>query len=358
MLKFLKRYQKYTLPVLALCILCITIVASIHRNSPQEQLQQPETTQSAGSSSAVSTAVQTHSQPDTAATTVPTAVTVAPSSQTAAPPTEEETTVPPTEEETTAPPTETEPTQPPTEAPTAPPTTAPTEPPTEATTAPTEPPVTYQEVDETVYALRTANIRSLPGKENKKLGSLQWGESIQRTGIGSNGWSRVIYNGQVGYMYSSYLSTTKPIGYEVGTSGLTQLQEAVLKVINSGKVATKLGYCQAWVADVYYKAGTGPRASRCCANHAGAEWGVSDDWSTIQVGATVYGYSNSVYGHVGIYIGDGMVAHNIGYLQIDTLEYWIEHYNGQCWGWNGGYNLTGKSTYDCKDSGAFMKAKH
>lgn len=346
MSEFLKRYQKYILLCLALCLLCIAIVAVIDRSKPQEELQQTVATQATKNTTAatalhtVSTTVPSTSLPSADATTMPTTVTTVPTLQTTQPPTEEETTLPPTEAETTQP------------------TTVPTEPSTEATTAPTEPKVTYREVDETVYALRQANIRALPGKENKKLGSLEWGESIRRVGIGSNGWSMVIYDGQVAYMYSSYLSTQKPTGYEVGASGLTEHQEAVLSVINAGKVATKLGYCQAWVADVYYKAGTGPRSSRCCATHAGAEWGVSEDWSTIQVGAAVYGYSSSVYGHVGIYIGNGMVAHNVGHLKIDTLEYWIEHYNGQCWGWNGGYNLTGKSTYNCKSYGSFMVGKH
>lgn len=345
MSEFIKRYQKYILLCLALCLLCVTVVSVIDRSRPEDQLQQSIPTQNTVKTAAATTrpTIQTESQStgqtDADGTAVPTEMTTVPTSQPTQPVTEVET-QPPTQEETTQP------------------TTVPTEPPTEATTAPTEPKVTYREVDETVYALRQANIRSLPGKENKKLGSLEWGESIRRIGIGSNGWSKVIYDGQVAYMYSSYLSTKKPTGYEVGTSGLTEHQEAVLAVINSGKVATKLGYCQAWVADIYYKAGTGPRSSRCCANHAGAEWGVSDDWSTIQVGATVYGYSNGVYGHVGIYIGDGLVAHNIGYLKIDTLEYWVEHYNGKCWGWNGGYNLTGKSIYNCKSYGSFMVGKH
>lgn len=345
MSEFIKRYQKYILLCLALGLLCTAIVAVIDRSRPQEELQQPVTTQSTGSTTVATTSPATlptmhsTSQPTADETTMPTAVTAVPTLQPTQPSTGEQTVQPDTEE-------------------TMQPTTAPTEPPTEVTTAPTQPKVTYQEVDETVYALRSVNIRALPGKENEKLGSLAWGESIRRVGIGSNGWSKVIYDGQIGYMYSSYLSTKKPVSYETGASGLTKYQEAVLSVIDSGKVATKVGYCQAWVADVYYKAGTGPRSSRCCATHAGAEWGVSDDWSTIQVGAAVYGYSNSVYGHVGIYIGDGKVAHNVGYIKIDTLEYWIQHYNGQCWGWNGGYNLTGNSLYNCKSYGSFMTGKH
>ena len=65
-------------------------------------------------------------------------------------------------------------------------------------------------------------------------------------------------------------------------------------------------------------------------------WAVSSDFSQIPVGATVYGYSSSKYGHVGIYIGNGMVAHNIGEIKIQSLESWIKTYKGFAWGWENG----------------------
>lgn len=144
---------------------------------------------------------------------------------------------------------------------------------------------------------------------------------------------------------------------ELDTSTLTTKQMAIISVIENNQIATRKGYCQAWVADVYMYAQTGTRASKCCANHAGEAWGVSNNWGDIQVGATVYGYSSSQYGHVGIYIGNGMVAHNIGYLKVESLERWVKTYNGQCWGWNGGYNLSGNSAYNCKPAGTFMQGR-
>ncbi len=140
-------------------------------------------------------------------------------------------------------------------------------------------------------------------------------------------------------------------------SGLTNRQQQVLAAVNSPSIAAVKGRCQAWVADVYQAALGGGRSSQCCANHAGEAWGVSKEWSEIQVGATVYGYSSSIYGHVGIYIGNGMVAHNIGYVKVQSLESWLNTYNGQCWGWNGGVNLTGNSKYNCEAAGTFMKGK-
>ena len=56
-------------------------------------------------------------------------------------------------------------------------------------------------------------------------------------------------------------------------------------------------------------------------------WAVSSDFSQIPVGATVYGYSSSKYGHVGIYIGE---------IKIQSLESWIETYKGFAWSWENG----------------------
>ena len=93
------------------------------------------------------------------------------------------------------------------------------------------------------------------------------------------------------------------------------------------------GYCQAWVADVY-QAVTGRRGSAHCALCAADMWAVSDDWSKIQVGATVYGYASNPFGHVGIYIGNGKVIHNLsGTVKIQSLESWVKDFKGFAWGW-------------------------
>ena len=136
------------------------------------------------------------------------------------------------------------------------------------------------------------------------------------------------------------------------TSDGNDMQKKVAEIaMNSTQygIQTNKGYCQGWVADVYAKAGVngGHRIPANTAVLAGRKWGVSKDWNTIQLGATVYGYAYKYAnqydsaGHVGIYIGDGLVAHNIGYLKIDDLQDWIKKYDGMCWGWNGGIDLTG-----------------
>ena len=103
----------------------------------------------------------------------------------------------------------TEPTIPTDEVTEPPATEAPNTDPTFATEIPTESPVeTFVDVVETVYAISTVNVRSGPSTEDTIVGSLSYGESVQRTGIGNKGWSRVDYNGEEAYVYASYLSTT------------------------------------------------------------------------------------------------------------------------------------------------------
>lgn len=76
---------------------------------------------------------------------------------------------------------------------------------------PSEEVVSFESVDETVYATTTVNVRSGPSTSHSKVGSLNFGQEVQRTGIGNNGWSKVMYNGKESYVHSDYLSTENPV---------------------------------------------------------------------------------------------------------------------------------------------------
>lgn len=128
---------------------------------------------------------------------------------------------------------------------------------------------------------------------------------------------------------------------DFGDETVNETQRKIVAVATNSEsygISAKSGYCQAWVADVY-QAVTGKRGHAHCALCAAEKWTVSQDFSKIQVGATVYGYSSSQFGHVGIYIGNGMVAHNIGEVKIERLDEWIKKYKGFAWGWENGKTL-------------------
>lgn len=144
-------------------------------------------------------------------------------------------------------------------------------------------------------------------------------------------WVSLIYN--IGGVSGGSDIDIKDLDFSNKTVNDTQ-KKTVAVATNSAKygISARSGYCQAWVADVY-QAVTGSRGSAHCALCAADMWAVSNDFSQIPVGATVYGYSSSKYGHVGIYIGNGMVAHNIGEIKIQSLESWVKTYKGFAWGW-------------------------
>lgn len=150
-------------------------------------------------------------------------------------------------------------------------------------------------------------------------------------------WASLIYN--IGGVSGGGSIDIKDLDFSNETVNDTQ-KKIVAVATNSAKygISARSGYCQAWVADVY-QAVTGSRGSAHCALCAADMWAVSSDFSQIPVGATVYGYSSSQYGHVGIYIDNGKVAHNIGYVKVQSLESWIKTYKGFAWGWENGNDI-------------------
>lgn len=72
--------------------------------------------------------------------------------------------------------------------------------------------VNFLEVNEIVYAIGTVNVRTGPGTQYQILDELDYGYSVTRIGVGDNGWSMVIWEDQVAYIFSAYLSRTRPQG--------------------------------------------------------------------------------------------------------------------------------------------------
>ncbi len=69
--------------------------------------------------------------------------------------------------------------------------------------------ITFKEVNEKVTAKIKTNLRTVPSTADPKTvyAELTNGATAIRTGVGSNGWSRLEYKGKVLYAVSSYLTT-------------------------------------------------------------------------------------------------------------------------------------------------------
>lgn len=107
-------------------------------------------------------------------------------------------------------------------------------------------------------------------------------------------------------------------------------------------------WCAAWVTNVFRNAGVGYFGGNACDMFNA--WCYSSDRSALQVGMIVADSSHSgtgtpglLYGHVGIYIGGGIVMSNEGAITSKSLDSFISFYgtgSGVRWGWLGGIALS------------------
>lgn len=128
-------------------------------------------------------------------------------------------------------------------------------------------------------------------------------------------------------------------GVSVDTGEANEIQLKVAEIAQNSAaygIIARSGYCLGWVNDVYQAAGATVER-KDCARCSGNAFSVSNDFSSIPVGAAIYKYSSTSegvkYGHVGIYVGNGMVYHNVGYVKADTLQDFISGHKEACWGW-------------------------
>lgn len=112
-----------------------------------------------------------------------------------------------------------------------------TEPEPEVTTKP-EPVYTYTDVNKTMYATTSVNMRSGPDADFDKTGTLSLADEFIVTGVcNETGWYRGQYNGNTVYVSDKYLSETKPevpthiTYYDTGDAALNEKCDAVLNQI-------------------------------------------------------------------------------------------------------------------------------
>lgn len=71
---------------------------------------------------------------------------------------------------------------------------------------------TYTDMDKTMYAQSTVNVRSLPNTDGEKLGGLSQNDEIKITGqCNETSWYRFELNGQTAYVSDKYVGTDKVV---------------------------------------------------------------------------------------------------------------------------------------------------
>ncbi|HEL0228380.1 TPA: CHAP domain-containing protein [Streptococcus equi subsp. zooepidemicus] len=126
---------------------------------------------------------------------------------------------------------------------------------------------------------------------------------------------------------SDLISSNGGIGGGKEYEASTEVQK---KIVNAAYITPSpgAGWCAMWVSQVYQNAGFGYIGGN--ANDMYRNYTFTSDRSKLKVGMLVAVESSSsgstaglTYGHVGIYIGDGKVIDNIGYIRVTTLDDWI-----------------------------------
>jgi len=100
------------------------------------------------------------------------------------------------------------------------------------------------------------------------------------------------------------------------------------------------GLCAMWVSQVFSRAGYGYATGNACDMYNA--WCHSSNKADLKPGMVIAVSSHSgttagrIYGHIGIYIGNGTVMHNVGVVATMGLDQWIRSYGTLVtprWGW-------------------------
>lgn len=101
-----------------------------------------------------------------------------------------------------------------------------------------------------------------------------------------------------------------------------------------------VGLCSEWVSEVFYPVlGSYPNGDAC---DMFWNWCHSRDISQLKVGMIVavpthtHTNAGARWGHIAIYVGNGMVMDNIGYIRTTSLAWWLNYYHTTAtpqWGW-------------------------
>lgn len=111
--------------------------------------------------------------------------------------------------------------------------------------------------------------------------------------------------------------------------------------------ATPGGYCAMWVTNVVSNAGYERYSGDACDLYR--SYCTSSDLKQLKVGMIIavsthpHTYAGSIYGHVGIYIGNGLMRDSMyGYVRQISVKDWIAYYGATVrpkWGWLGNRKL-------------------
>lgn len=101
----------------------------------------------------------------------------------------------------------------------------------------------YTDMNATMYAQKSVNVRSLPSADGKKLGGLSTNDEVKVTGqCTETSWYRIEYNGQVGYVSNNYLGKDKVVVKEQPANNGQTTSVTLNSYREAAEYAISLGY--------------------------------------------------------------------------------------------------------------------
>lgn len=154
---------------------------------------------------------------------------------------------------------------------------------------------------------------------------------LMSSGQMATGWNS-IDNGE--YFFNAAGAWVEP-ERSAHTSSQSQIVGRCYNVPSPG-----VGLCSEWVSEVFYPVlGSYPNGDAC---DMFWNWCHSRDVSQLKVGMIVavpthtHTNAGARWGHIAIYVGNGMVMDNIGYIRTTSLAWWLNYYHTTAtpqWGW-------------------------
>lgn len=154
---------------------------------------------------------------------------------------------------------------------------------------------------------------------------------LMASGQMATGWNS-IDNGE--YFFNAAGAWVEP-ERSAHTSSQSQIVGRCCNVPSPG-----VGLCSEWVSEVFYPVlGSYPNGDAC---DMFWNWCHSRDISQLKVGMMVavpthtHTNAGARWGHIAIYVGNGMVMDNIGYIRTTSLAWWLNYYHTTAtpqWGW-------------------------
>lgn len=154
---------------------------------------------------------------------------------------------------------------------------------------------------------------------------------LMSSGQMATGWNS-IDNGE--YFFNAAGAWVEP-ERSAHTSSQSQIVGRCYNVPSPG-----VGLCSEWVSEVFYPVlGSYLNGDAC---DMFWNWCHSRDISQLKVGMIVavpthtHTNAGARWGHIAIYVGNGMVMDNIGYIRTTSLAWWLNYYHTTAtpqWGW-------------------------